>query len=74
MATKYSEEGFIESLIESGEIVDVYLANGIKMKGAILGSDIDVIFVGKNPSESDQKDDHPSMIYKSAISTVKPIK
>jgi sRNA-binding regulator protein Hfq len=74
MTTKYSEEGFIKSLVDSKETVDIYLTNGIRIKASILGSDIDVIFVGRNPSDQEQKENYTSMIYKTAISTIKQIK
>jgi len=62
--TSQIQERFLNDLLKRKAPVAVYLKNGIKLKGIILGFDEFSIIL-----------DHPSMqiVYKTAISTIAPL-
>lgn len=62
-ATVYQER-FLSDLIARQTPVAVYLKNGIKLTGKIIGVTNDIIFLN-NPA--------PQLIYKRQVSTVVPL-
>jgi RNA chaperone Hfq len=63
LSTEYQER-FISELIANQTSVAVYLKNGIKLTGKIVGVTNDVIFLNQPV---------PQMIYKKQISTILPL-
>lgn len=60
---EHSEQIFLDSLQNKGQLVIIYLINGVKMVGFILGSDeFTVLFSTKSGGTQ--------MLYKDAITTV----
>lgn len=62
LSTEYQER-FISDLIANQSPVSVYLKNGIKLTGRIIGVTKDVIFLNQPV---------PQMIYKRQVSTILP--
>ena len=66
MKTTYSESATYETLRDRGTIVTMFLTNGFQFKGTIKDfDDATVLFYSDGVNQ---------MIYKHAISTIKPIK
>lgn len=61
-----TQEDYIETLMEERAEVNVYLVNGIKLRGCIADFDKNVLFVTNLSSTSNS----PQMVYKHAISTI----
>lgn len=62
LSTEYQER-FISDLIANQSPVSIYLKNGIKLTGKIIGVTKDVIFINQPV---------PQMIYKKQVSTILP--
>jgi host factor-I protein len=61
-----TQEDYIETLIEERAEVNVYLVNGIKLRGCISDFDKHVLFVTNLSSANNG----PQMVYKHAVSTI----
>ena len=62
----FNETQFLQEMVDGQRQMVVYLANGFQMRGVIEGHDERAILLredGRNES---------SMVYKSAISTIRP--
>lgn len=55
------QEKFLNDLIENKTIAAIYLKNGIKLTGQIIGASKDAVFLNSPVTQ---------MVYKSCISTV----
>jgi host factor-I protein len=66
-AQQYTQDGFLDSLIQEGRQVSAFLVNGIKLVGAIKAKDTHALFMLN-------KDGDMQMIYKHAVSTIVPNK
>lgn len=64
MTTRITEESFLNQRI--GQLVAIYLINGIKLLGHLQDYDTDVVFI----TSRDATDSQPQMISKTAISTI----
>ena len=68
MTRRYEENEWLEELIDT--IVTLYLVNGTKLTGPLLGCTGNVLFLGPKSGDSDGVH---QMVYKSVISTVQPV-
>ena len=59
------ENKFIKKLIDTKAQVTVFLINGIKLSGVITENDESTLYL--------QRDQHTQLVYKNAISTIRPI-
>ncbi len=62
--SKDCQEKFLAQLIKNQSTVSIYLKNGIKLTGKIIGATKDIIFLN---------DPVPQMIYKNRVSTIVPL-
>lgn len=60
----YKEVDFLQTIIDEEKSTLVFLTNGVKLQGKIVGNDEETIYV--------QRDGVTQMVYKTAISTVMP--
>lgn len=67
MNRRYDENEWLEELVDT--IVTVYLANGTKLMGPLLGYTANALFLGPKCGDVDGVQ---QMIYKGVISTVQP--
>jgi sRNA-binding regulator protein Hfq len=66
---RFTEDAWLDAHIDTA--IDLYLCSGIKLMGLLQSHDIDVIVIGNG---SDDPGQDTQMIYKSAISTIQPIR
>ena len=56
------EEGFLREMLQKGELLTVFLINGVKLKGILVGFDETCVLLGR--------EDSVQLVYKHAISTM----
>jgi RNA chaperone Hfq len=66
-----TEEQFFAALIANGGAVSLFIVNGIKLSGQVVGATEFCIFLRKHDAASTLA--NTSMIFKSAISSVVPL-
>jgi RNA chaperone Hfq len=66
---KITEDAWLDAHIEGA--VNLYLCSGTKLQGLLLSHDLDVIVLGDGSEDPGQDS---QLIYKSAISTIQPIR
>jgi sRNA-binding regulator protein Hfq len=66
MKARMTEDAFLEA--RTGQPVAIYLINGIKLLGSLIGHDAEVVFL--NPRDAHDDDATAMMVSKAAISTV----
>ena len=66
---RFTEDGWLDAHIDTA--VNLYLCSGIKLMGLLQSHDIDVIVLADG---IDDPDPVSQLIYKSAISTIQPIR
>jgi sRNA-binding regulator protein Hfq len=68
MNEKLDEQSWLDQLINQDVVI--FIGNGVKLGGVLLGHDLDVLFLGHESRESELGS---QMIYKTFISTVQPM-
>lgn len=65
MVRKATAKSFLQQLKEEKHAVTVFLQNGIKLQGVMVGLDTESVLL--------RRDGHTQLIYKHAISTIMPV-
>lgn len=66
-----TEDGYLEQLENDGLNVNIYLTNGIKLQGKVVGHDDHAVFINSKATVPGAANGSPKpqMVYKHAIST-----